>query len=468
MKIRGRSIICLVAIFCFLWPILAMSAGVGDQKGSVISDIDPLKSVIILSPGYDDRRETYYLYEDSPFVSLQYFDGMVQQYRKLSELLKKNNVRTLNVVDLLENAISNARKAGKLEGALEEIFPDQFPRLKSEIDQITASVMLGRAPRFFYNYNEKGYFDPLIPSSGGFFYTRDFAVSTPRGIILTNSRSRWRKHEHLMGRFIFRYADELKEHPIIFDAEAEGVRCEGGDIIVKDETTILMGIGNFSDREAAQKIAQRLNLQVIGVSMPPIEAYSGANMEIMHLDTVFNLVDRKKVLTIPYLFLKKYDADNPVVKYLKAVNDRPKKEAEKGEFDLFSSSLQAAINAIPKVGWLTQFSAGTGEPKELGEKLGDYLLEQGYEIIPVGGEKGNMREEQYLDERALYELSLQGANVVQLAPGKVIAYAHNKYTNEALRGRGVKVLAFEGKYLADSMGGPHCLTMPLVRKPKPS
>jgi arginine deiminase len=118
------------------------------------------------------------------------------------------------------------------------------------------------------------------------------------------------------------------------------------------------------------------------------------------------------------------------------------------------------------VGWLTLFRAGTGEAKELGEKLGNYLLEQGYEIIPVGGEKGNMREEQYLDERALYELSLQAANVVQLAPGKVIAYAHNKYTNQALRQRGVKVLAFEGKYLADSLGGPHCLTMPLVRKQK--
>ncbi len=49
----------------------------------------------------------------------------------------------------------------------------------------------------------------------------------------------------------------------------------------------------------------------------------------------------------------------------------------------------------------------------------------------------------------------------------LLAYAHNKYTNEALRKRGIKVLAFEGKYLADLLGGPHCLTMPLVRKSGP-
>ena len=74
-----------------------------------------------------------------------------------------------------------------------------------------------------------------------------------------------------------------------------------------------------------------------------------------------------------------------------------------------------------------------------------------------------MREDQYIDERVLYELSLQGCNVVQLAPGKVIAFAHNTFTNLALERSGVRVLAIEGKYLADSLGGPHCLTMPLVR-----
>ena len=466
MKIRNLWIIGLTGITCFLGLFLATSSGVKDDPGRVVSDIDPLKSVIILPPASDERREIYTLYEDSPFVVLNYFDGMVQQHEKLSELLKAHGVHTLSVVDLLENAILNARKAGKLEGALAEIFPGQFPRLKDKLPLITASIMLGRDPNFFFTYNKKGYLDPLIPLSGAFYYTRDFAVSTPRGIIITNPRSKWRKHEHLIGRFLFRFADELKAHPIVFDAEAEGVRCEGGDIIVKDEKTILMGIGNFSDREAALKIAQKLNLDVLGVSMPPIEKFSGANFEIMHLDTVFNLVDQKKILTVPYFFLKKYAIDNPIVKYLSAVHDRPKKEPEKGELD-FPPSLKTAIDSIPKVGWLTLFRAGTGEAKELEKKLGDYLVEQGYEVIPVGGERGDLREDQYLDERVLYELSLQAANVVQLGPGKVIAYAHNKYTNEALRKRGVKVLAFEGKYLADSLGGPHCLTMPLVRMKNP-
>jgi len=459
-KILTFGLICLAGITGL---ISAGSIDIKDKTGRVVSDIDPLESVIILSPTADDRKETYGLYEDSPFVLLNYFEGMAQQHRMLANLLQYNGVRTLSVVDLLDDALINARRAGKLESALAEIFPDQFPRLKGRLSRITSSAILGRDPDFFFNYNDRGALDPLIPSTGAFFYTRDFAVSTPRGIILANSSVKWRKHEHLIGRFLFRYADALREHPIVFDAEAEGVRCDGGDIIVKDERTILMGIGNFSQREAARKIAQKLNLDVIGVAMPPIEGFSGVNFEIMHLDTVFNLVDAKKVLTVPYLFLKKYDSDHPLVKFLRAVHDRPKKEAEPGEFGL-PSSLKSALESIPKVGWLTLFKAGTGEARELGQKLGDYLEEQGYEIIPVGGEKGDLSDDRYLDDRVLYELSLQAANVVQLGPGKVLAYAHNKHTNEALRKRGVQVLAFEGKYLADGLGGPHCLTMPLVRK----
>jgi arginine deiminase len=468
--IRKRKVlICLFVLgIVGCSPALPASASPPDQNKAgecVVSDINPLKSVIILSPSMDDRREIYYLYGDSPLLTLIYMEGAVEQHKLLSDLLRGNGVRVLDMVDLLDNALSNARQAGKLEAALAELFPERFQRLRGVADRMTAPVLLGRSPQFFFNTNDKGALDPLIPLSAAFFYTRDFAVSTPKGIILTNSRYRWRKSEHRLGRFVFQFADDLRDHPVAFDAEAEGVRCEGGDIIVKDEKTILMGIGNCSDAEAARKIAQKLNMDVIGVAMPPMDKSSGANFEIMHLDTVFNIVDRNKVLTVPYLFLKKYSGDNPIVRYFKAVNDQPKEELTKGEADL-PVALDTAIEVIPKVGWLTLFQAGSGEARELGMKLGDYLIEQGYEIIPVGGDMGDMREDQYIDERALYELSLQAANVVQLGPAKVIAYKHNKFTNLALERKGIEVLAFEGKYLADQLGGPHCLTMPLVRTQK--
>ncbi len=57
----------------------------------------------------------------------------------------------------------------------------------------------------------------------------------------------------------------------------------------------------------------------------------------------------------------------------------------------------------------------------------------------------------------------QGANVVQLRPGRVVAYEHNIHTNDALRRAGVEVMTFPGELLSLDNGGPHCLLMPLVR-----
>jgi arginine deiminase len=380
-------------------------------------------------------------------------------------ILEENGVEVLDVLDLLEDAITNARKAGELEQSLQEIFPSSFSKIKQDIDQVDAFALLGRHDLFYYNYDEESRFIPSIKPTIWFYYTRDFAATTPKGLILTNSKQHSRTLEHSIGRFMFNFAEKLKECKIAFDAEKEGVRCEGGDIIVKDENTILMGIHNMSEAEAAQKIAQKLGVDVLGVAMPPYEDFSGANIEIMHLDTVFNLVDEKKALTVPYLFEKEYANNNPMVKLLESINEgliHERKTREDVEDVL--SWYAKAVKYIPDVGWLTHYKAGTGEAVNLEIKLVDYLRGLGYEIIWVGGDKEELREDKYLLERVMYELSMQAANVVQLAPGKILSYAHNVHTIQALMEHGIDVFPFEGKYLADNLGGPHCLTMPLLRR----
>jgi arginine deiminase len=128
-----------------------------------------------------------------------------------------------------------------------------------------------------------------------------------------------------------------------------------------------------------------------------------------------------------------------------------------------SDELRLTVELMPQVGWVTRYAAGTGQATPLGVKLVDYFRAQGYQIISVGGEQGALPVEKYAIERAMYELRWQGANVVQLRPGRVIAYEHNVHTNEALRRAGVEVLTFPGDLLSLRNGGPHCLLLPLVR-----
>jgi arginine deiminase len=434
------------------------------HKAYVVSDIAPLRKVIILPPGNDFARLSYEHYSVRIHEGLTYDEGAIKQHENMLRIFEGHGVEVLNVIDLLEAAITEARAENKLEQTLREIFPSTFPLISKQLERVDALSLLGRRDEFYFHYDSEGRLMPLIRPSRWFYYTRDIAVTTPKGIILTNSKQRLRKREHSVFRFMFSYAPSLRECQIAFDAEKEGVRCDGGDIIVKDEDTILMGINNYSEAAAARKIAQKLDMDVIGVSMPPWDDFSGANLEIMHLDSVCNLVDRNKVLTVPYLFEKKYAQKNPIAETLKRINEGLKAERENAtdESDV-PISLKRAINYIPQVGWLTLFKAGTGEEITLNKKLLDYLKESGYEAVWVGGDKGDLLEDKYIVERVLYELSLQATNVVQLSPGRVVAFAHNKYTNDALLNDGVEVLSFDGKYLADNLGGPHCLTMPLER-----
>ena len=463
MRYLFRLLICFN--FIFVAVLIGEVHESNKNESYVVSDIAPLKKVIVLTPGKDFSRLSYQHYSDRIYGGLTYDDGTISQHEEMVKILKDNGVDVLNVIELLDDAITNARKEGKLGQSMKEIFPSSFPLIKENIKGLDSLALLGRRDKFYYHHDAEGRFVPLIRPLIWFFYTRDFAVTTPKGVIITNSKTNRRRQEHSIGRFMFTFAQKLKDYKIVFDAEKEGVRCEGGDILVKDENTILMGINNFSDAEAAKKIAQTLNMDVIGVSMPPYKDFSGTNIEIMHLDTVFNLVDKDKALTVPYLFEKKYAQNNPIVKTLKGINEGLKAERKKAKEESdYSFSLAKAIKYIPQVGWLTHFKAGSGEAVELNKKLVDYLIDLGYEIVWVGGERGNLREDKYLLERVLYEQSLQAANVVQLAPGKVLSYAHNKYTIQALRNKGIAVLSFEGKYLADNLGGPHCLTMPLERR----
>jgi arginine deiminase len=121
---------------------------------------------------------------------------------------------------------------------------------------------------------------------------------------------------------------------------------------------------------------------------------------------------------------------------------------------------------LEQVGRIRRFRAGSGEDDPLPEgiKLVDYLRDEGWEIIPVGGEcEGD--EFAWFIERVLRELYFQAANVVATAPGRVVVCAENEHTLAALRDAGVELRPFEASEIVRWGGGPHCLSLPLERDP---
>jgi arginine deiminase len=390
--------------------------------------------------------------------------GTIREHAALLELLRQQGVRVLDVRDLLESAIRNARQAGKLAEWLRQTFPATAAEAIKHLDELDADSLLNRRDDHFY-LSGRDSLAPLFPGLSSMYWARDFAISTPKGIIVGNGQMYGRALENALARLVFQYADEVKGFPVVFDAGKEGVFLDGGDVMVLDERTLLVGVGNRSSVEAAPKLAARLGMDVLAVSMPPADKPSGLSRQLLHLDSIFNLVDQRKALAVPFFLEKRYSEANPMRQVLLGVARqmdeirRLQPERDLGKSD----ELRLTVELMPQVGWVTRYAAGTGQATPLGVKLVDYFRAQGYQIISVGGEQGALPVEKYAIERAMYELRWQGANVVQLRPGRVIAYEHNVHTNEALRRAGVEVLTFPGDLLSLRNGGPHCLLLPLVR-----
>lgn len=83
----------------------------------------------------------------------------------------------------------------------------------------------------------------------------------PAGVVIGNSRRFTRSLENPLARFLFEYADSLQRFPVVFDAGDAGVDLDGGDLIVLDEDTLLLGVDNRTSRDAAPALAEALDME---------------------------------------------------------------------------------------------------------------------------------------------------------------------------------------------------------------
>lgn len=447
--------------------VLVLPAGAQSRVPAVEADFETLRAVIVMSIDESIYKSSEMGTSIHPIFNKGLPPGTIREHRQFVNRLRKNGVRVLQVRDLLQDAIDNARKKGELERWIRDSFPNHHEEARRHLEEIDADGLLHRSDSLFYRKNDAGELNPLFPSTSSMYWSRDFAASTPKGIIIGNGQAYGRSLENAIARLMFQYATALREFPVVFDAAPEGVQLDGGDLIVQDDKTLLLGVGQRSDEKAAPLLAAKLGMDVIAVRMPPRDKPNGMSRQLLHLDSIFNFVDRDKIVAVPYFLEKDFSNTNPMAKILTglaAQTDGILAGPGKGRSGGDSKQIRLTVELMPEVGWLTRYAAGTGEATLLQMKLVDYFRNKGFRIIYAGGEPGPLPAEKYALERAMYELRWQGVNVAQLGPGRVMAYRHNGHTNAALRQAGVKVYEFDGDLLSLRNGGPHCLMMPLIRQ----
>ncbi len=431
-------------------------------ESKIGSDIAPLRRVLVHEPGSETRKALTLLAQEHPFEAIDLIGPEAgTQHQQFVRLLETSGTRVVRVLDLLNEAITAARAAGELQPWVAEV----FPKLVDEADALTGEAVIGADSRLVFPPSRPGEgSSPLVQPLKFLLYTRDLGTMTPSGLVVSNLGMASRDPELALFRFMLTWAPSLTDCPVVFDAALEELQLQGGDVIVADPQTLLVGVGNLTSEQAASRLAERLEMDVIAVSLPgPLIGGRGRRNSnrplrttFLHLDTIFSLVDTRTVLAVPYFLESAHSGRDPFSALVKGL-------VRAGTIDPATGA--ETLNQVKQIGTIRRYLAGTGEldPLLKEKKLLDYVRARDYKVVPVGGPTEGREPAEHLVENVLHELRFQAANVVAVKPGVVIAAEANRRTNDALKDAGVKVQSFAASELVRWHGGAHCMTLPLSR-----
>lgn len=406
------------------------------ERLRVSSEIGRLRTVMVHRPGLEIARITPANKEALLFDDLLWLERAQQEHDRfvammrerdievlyfeelLAAVLERPDVRAELVADVVTPAQCGPRVADRLGAALMEASTEKV------VDVLVGGLLEVELAQWgvdhLYADLVADRFHHVLRPLPNLLFMRDNAAWVNDGLSLnvlaTPARARESRYMRAIYRHHPRFADE--RFPVWFGKEPRDVypaSIEGGDVLVLAADTVMIGLGERTTPAAAEILARRLF--DAGVVQQVLVVHLHHDRSVMHLDTVFTMVDEAMFNVFPGLL------ENVDVHVL-----------------------------TPQGG-----GVHVEHPHDLVSALRHVLGRNDLVMIPTGGDAIGRLREQWDD----------GNNTLALAPGVVVAYERNQETNRRLREHGVEVLELDASELCRGRGGSRCMTQPLLRDPLP-
>ncbi|MBO8441049.1 MAG: arginine deiminase [Firmicutes bacterium] len=401
----------------------------------VTSEIGKLKTVMLHRPGHEVENITpdtmpRLLFDDIPYLPIAQ-----EEHDNFADTLREQGIEVLYVEKLLAETLDqdsaikdqfieqmlseSGYAAGKIHDALKEYLLsmnslDMVSKIIAGVRKDDIDIKLTTLTEIAEDSDYPFLMDPMP----NVYFTRDPQASIGDGISINHMTFAARRRESMFMEYIVKYHNRFANKGVhVWRDRNHDTRIEGGDELVLSDHVFAIGISQRTSADAIEDIARNLFKDsnydtVIAIMIPH-------NHAMMHLDTVFTMIDYDKFTVHPAIL----DGDGQVDTYIL----HPGKDGEieiNHETDL-KSVLKKALN------------------------------KDDIDLIPTGnGDPIVAPREQWND----------GSNTLAIAPGEVVTYNRNYVSNDMLRKHGILVHEVRSSELSRGRGGPRCMSCPIVRE----